>query len=249
LFGVQPYTDRIVEIDPATGTITRSIPSPDPYPKGGLSGIDHGRWLLYQSATGNNTSGNLCWLDPLTGEIAQSASYYLPDTFPGGLTAQNYGDHQIITLGGKGELAFWHHPNPLAQVPTLSSFEERWIVRGALGGDGFGRAFAFCVDDWESNSYAIVEFDPSGESFEPIHIMPFSRLVGGLAFDGQFLYAASYDDLLTLDPETSEILNTVSVPDGFLSALAVAVPEPGSLGVLLLLLPATVVRRPRVWRN
>jgi len=229
VWAVQPGTQRIITINPATGAILNQFAAPDALAAGqrliGLSIAEGDNVLLYHNSANSDTTNYR--LNPLTGAILSVESK--PSEQTDGLSYQNTGSqHSIYTSHtgadvhrqfgyGGGEALFWQgNGTPL----------------GGLGGDGHGREFML------ANNGQIYEYAP----FSPgvtLNIIPAPFTPGlagrleGLAFDGVSLYAS--DDvgtLYTLNPNTGAILNTVTVQGGGLFGLGAAIPTPAPLGIL-----------------
>lgn len=239
LFGIQSDSDSIVEIDPTTGAILRGFPAPDPNLRAliGLSGAENGSVLLWEDSYGETTLGRITRIDPISGAVLGyfNSSFAIAE----GLTSERIAGTDYLIVGGRG--------NGLLVQRGYGSTDIRELDLGSvvtsLGGDGFGRSFAACRDD------TFREFDPVTGSV--LQTFPFLNAVRGLAFDGQYLYATNQvvEDhafvtlLYTVDPDTAQILRTVTVTGGPIQGLAVAIPEPSLL--TLILIPAALTRVPR----
>ena len=234
VYGIQATTGSILTVDPATGAVVNSYATPDTIsPTQGHAGLSYasplGELLYFDSPT-NFTSGTLYRLDPATGAVLSTAS---GDEFPNlGLSYQRSETGQDLIFYGHamsvldihrqedfgGAVTFFWGPNPHAGGPG---------VAGGLGGDGYGRLFA------------IYQFGQIGEidPFENVNafINTFAAPAGalGLAFDGIDLYVSTNEgQLLTLNPDTGHVLDSVFIPGGNLIELGAKLPEPATLALL-----------------
>jgi DNA-binding beta-propeller fold protein YncE len=79
---------------------------------------------------------------------------------------------------------------------------------------------------------SILEIDPIDFSVISTLSAPYSN-IGGLAFNGQYLFGAYGDTILRIDPETGNLLGSADLGSGLviggLAAYSAAVPEPASI--------------------
>ena len=92
----------------------------------------------------------------------------------------------------------------------LSPFSK--INSRAVAGDNGGRIFSFAKATSGSPSFEIFEIDPVVNQ-APLNSFPApSQNIVGMAFDGQYLYAADTSGTLyTLNPSNGSVLNSVNV--------------------------------------
>jgi hypothetical protein len=210
IYGIQPATGQIITIDPSNGVIVNSFATPAAInPNQTYGGLTYaqqlGQLLYFNSAAGTT----LYRLDPGTGAVLGTA----------------FGDgHAIAGLsyqsGGTGHLIF--HSHPVVEIRHQTGFGGSTNAWGpgrpvaGLGGDGYGREFGLFGD-------LIREYDPftDGALIGPGFPAPGGASgARGLAFDGSFLYVSTAaGDLLTLDPDTGAVLNSVAVAGGALVEL------------------------------
>jgi hypothetical protein len=227
VWGVQPATGQILQINPANGAVLGSFAAPAGLLPGHTQiGLDlsQGRTALvyFNSQVGTN----LQRLNPSTGALL---STHFGDSFgPDGLATASQGGTTFIytshdlsdmhrqTGFGGGQQFFW---GPGAPV-------------GGVGGDDNGRVFSLYTDG------LIHEINPFVNAGFLSGFAPPAAGIQGLAFDGTNLYAYSTvtDRLYTLNPNTGAVLNSVLVSGGDLFGLAaspqdVAIPEPATLAV------------------
>lgn len=229
LWGIQPATNRIVRVDPVSGNVLSGFTPPggllQPTQQfGGLSIAEHGNTLIYQNPVANPTS--LFRINPDTGALLSTE--FMPATAPpefrAGLSYQSG--------AGLGGLNAIYAINDGSPVQRQDGYSNSTLVNhtpsgatfaGALGGDDTGRAFlAFGT--------GIIEFDPFNVNVTIRNLpAPIGAAVGGLAFDGQFLYLSDLNGrLFTLNPNTGAVLRNVVVSTGPLIGLAARIPEPGT---------------------
>jgi len=224
LYGAQPGSGKIVEIDPVTGAILRGFAAPDPsFNLVGLSGAEGGSVLIYQNTNGETSQTRITRINPLSGSVLD---YHTPLTATGvrGLTAQNVGGTQYLINAGSDALIQHGYDSTQYDVLNYGSGTAR-----ALGGDDRGRSF---VETFEQTVWTIREFSPASNSVLNSYSSPSG--VTGLAFDGQYLYAAANEaqgsDLVsriyTLDPSNGAIVRSVLLQGSLVNELAVALPEP-----------------------
>ncbi|MCH8923500.1 MAG: pre-peptidase C-terminal domain-containing protein, partial [Planctomycetes bacterium] len=212
LFGIQPVTDQIVQVDPTTGAILASFPAPVPPDASvaGLSGAEHGATLIYQTSGANST--RLFRLNPADGAVLSEET--MTPGARGGLSFESDITDYIYAIDDGGPVdrqdGFSGLVTPFFSVGNPS-------FPGALGGDDYGRHFV-------AQGGTIVEFDPFTPDTQLNSIpAPGGSGVSGLAFDGTNLFASySGGSLYTLDPDTGDVLDVVIVVDGGLIGLGVA---------------------------
>ncbi|MEO8164452.1 MAG: choice-of-anchor L domain-containing protein, partial [Betaproteobacteria bacterium] len=226
VWGIQPNTQQIVQVDPVTGAIVGQFAAPDALAPGhtvaGLSIAEGGSTLIYVNG---HTNGNILYrLDPTTGAILSAET--LPTAgsgsplFRGGL---GYESGTIFALDdGQGVERQAGFSGPISVHNTIFS-----PIPGAAGGDDQGRQFV-------SSTGTIVEFDPNAAGVTINTIPAPSGQIEGLAFDGVFLYVSdSAGNLITLDPDTGVELNRTVVGGGHLIGLGAAPFGNSSLGLML----------------
>ncbi len=199
LFGLQTLTDQIVQIDPATGNIVNTYPSPTSLTQiAGISGAENGDTLIVQS---NLNSGSVFRIDPRDGTLLTTEPMSVSSNNRGGLTFEDTSLYAIDNgfavdrQDGFGGTVTPHLTTVFPDFP------------GALGGDDNGRHFV-------AANGLIQEFDP----LIPNTIIntfpgPSGALITGLAFDGTNLFASDTANNLiyTLDPDTGAVLNSVVI--------------------------------------
>jgi hypothetical protein len=248
LWGIQPATNRIVRVDPVSGNVLSSFTPPggvlQPTQQfGGLSIAEHGNTLIYQNPVANPTS--LFRINPDTGALLSTE--FMPATAPpefrAGLSYQSG--------AGVGGLNAIFAINDGSPVQRQDGYGNSTLVNhtpsgatfaGALGGDDTGRAFL-------ALGAGIIEFDPFHVNVTIRNLpAPTGIVVGGLAFDGQFLYLSDLNSrLYTLNPNTGAVIRNVLVSTGPLVGLGARVPEPGTV-VLCSILVALVFTTRRIAR-
>lgn len=248
LWGIQPATNQIVRVDSITGNVFDGFTPPggallDDQLFGGLTIAENGDTLLYQNPLTNPT--DLFRLDPQTGLLLSTESMPAAGTpeFRAGLSFES--------AAGEGGADAIFAVNNGAPVQRQDGYGNAVLVdhtpggitfAGALGGDDNGRHFI-------AASGQIMEFDPlvPGPELNFIPAPAGIGSVGGLAFDGMYIYLSEVDgQLFTIDPDSGAILNSVSVQGGPLIGLAsrTRVPEPASFIILgLLSVVAASIRR------
>ena len=216
VWGTQFDTGQIIMIDPTNGNILGGFAAPTSLGGdlvNGLTIAEGGNSLLFINDDPDQSL--LYRLNPQTGEVL--STHALPINERGGLSYQTVdgGPDSIFALQGGGpvqqQLGF-----DGAVVPFVSVSPE---FPGAMGGDDQGRHFVWAdglIQEFDSTTGVVVNsfaVNPTGIEID----------LGGLAFDGQFLYASnSASKLLTLDPNTGAILNSVDVLGGPFTGLAAA---------------------------
>ena len=218
LYGAQPATGDIVTVDPATGAVTDSFDAPDDLDAGetlvGLSGAEGGSTLIYRNDDDPNDN-TLFRINPLTGAALSIES---ADENPtDGLSFQAAADLTQLIFSS-------HSGTDIHRQTGFSGPDDgNWATGdpvGGLGGDDFGREFGFFTD----GGGTLAEYDPftDVEAFKNTLPAP-AQDIQGLAYDGTRLYAATASGTLyTLNPNTGDVLNTVSVSGGALYGLGVA---------------------------
>lgn len=215
LFGVQPATGEIVEVDPGTGAIVRSFPAPAGISATdtsiGLSGAENNTALLYTNSHVANTE--LFRLDPVDGSVLSVEAKESWDT-----------DGVGYEHDGTSDLIFTSHSSAdLHQAAGYGSPEVfSWATGAPIGGvagDGFDRSFALFTDGM------IHEYNPFIDEDAYISdLTPPAPDIEGLAFDGTNLFASTASgDLYTLDPDTGSVINVAPVAGGALFALGAIV--------------------------
>ncbi len=216
LYGLQPGTQRVVEVNPSDGSIVSSFVPPVPISGSvsGLSGAEGGATLIYQD--GFDPAGNVYRLDPMTGGVL-SVETMGPGSaigFRGGLSFQNDGatDYIYSINNGNAVERQTGFSGPFGPFVFVSP-----QFPGALGGDDNGRHY---VLDFVNT---IREFAPLTGAILNSFVSP-SGNVSGLAFDGTDLFACDFLSglLFTLNPNTGAVLNAVPVAGGSLVGLGVA---------------------------
>ena len=233
LFAIQDQNSDVLVIDTNTGVAVSAFSLPSAVPAGltdGLTLAENGTSLLF---VGNNDpTSPLYRLNPQTGSVLSSHELQTITGFRAGLTFDSANDNSIFVVDnglGVGQQAGFDGAYTPSFVYGGPSFP------GALGGDDFGRHF---VNDFTG---MIQEFSPvDGATLNFIPDPSPNLFLGGLAFDGEFLYAVDdLNQLYTLDPDSGAVLSSVLVTGGnggMVSGLAATVPEPSAwaLGVFLL---------------
>jgi len=201
LFGLQQNNGNMVTVDPVTGVVTETFALPAGAsltgPVNGLSGAEGGTTLIYTNAVGTE----LQRIDPLTGSVLSTHALGIRDR--GGLSFESTPGGDVILSVNDGA--------PLKRQDgyggTLTAIGAAGVTfPGALGGDDFGRHFV-------RSSGLLREIDLDGNVLNGSS-NDFGTLAG-LAFDGTWLYGANTGgDLLTIDPDTFDILNSVSISGG-----------------------------------
>jgi outer membrane protein assembly factor BamB len=228
LYGVQPGTGRIVNINPVTGAVNSFYNAPGTIAANntliGLSGAESSAVLLYRNDN-SATPNTLYRLNALTGAIL--STHTTAGFSTDGLSWESNGSDRIYSS----------HTNTDVHVQVGYGGTESFgfstgAPRGGLAGDGFGREFGFFSDG------LIHEYDPFVDNNTYISNLPSPAAdIQGLAYDGTNLYASTASgSLYTLNASTGAILNTTTVPGGALFGLGVAagVPEPTSAGIFAL---------------
>jgi len=260
VWGLHPVSGDIVQVDPRTGAVLGAFAAPIKLVQGdtraGLSIADGGKTLLYQ--LGNNGPGTevpgreiLYGLDPFTGVVKFQVQGLGSSFGPDGISWQSQGGSTFT---------FFNHANPIADIHRIENIgtpgEQEMIYWGptgwpdynhsvgGLGGDGNGREFGVFLDinNLFGGHRFIGEYDPISNYpvFLNTFIAPADDL-GGLAFDGRFLYALSASgSLYTLNPNTGAVTNSVQFPQLFFPDGSpapyqfdiAAVPEPSTISLL-----------------
>jgi hypothetical protein len=227
LYGSQPDSGQIIEIDPVTGAVARGFAAPDEnFQQVGLSGAESGSVLIWLNSSGASTQAMITRIDPGTGAVLSVhmalSSFGAPIH---GLTSQPVAATNYLVSGG-----------PSAPFSSQHGYDGKEYDEFDLGspieslaGDGFGRSFAGCRDNF------VREFDPVSGAI--LNTFPLSAGWGGLAYDGTHLYATStiavggtlLGMIHTLNPDTGALLRSVTIASGGpVTGLGVAVPEPAS---------------------
>lgn len=243
VWGIQPASNKIVQVDPETGQVMSGFTPPGGALTvdqlfGGLTIAEQGETLLYQNPVTNPT--DLFRIDPSNGSV--KSVEFMPAVadnpeFRAGLSFQsgagiNGADAIYAINDGMPAQRQDGYGNPLLvdHTPSMASFA------GALGGDDQGRQFIAITEVMDmALSFSIVEFDPvSANTVLNTFPLTAADTAGGLAFDGSHLYYSDQSgQLITLDPNDGTVLNSVLVAGGPLIGLAaLRVPEPGSLLLL-----------------
>ncbi len=227
VWGIQPNTQQIVQIDPTTGAIVGRFPAPDALAPSnriaGLSIAEGGNTLIYTNA---HTNDNILYrLDPTTGAILSAEN--VPNgsstgTFNRGGLGYDSGTIYLLNDGQgiETEAGFGG--------PVSSHYVISMAPPGAMGGDDQGRQFGvsaggviFEYDLTTPNTLINAFFAPSGQ-------------IEGMAFDGVNLYVSdAAGNLITLDPDTGVELRRVIVGGGELIGLGAAPFGNSSLGLTL----------------
>ncbi len=227
VWGIQPGTRQIIQIDPANGAIVGQFPAPDPLAPGhlvaGLSIAEGGNSLIY--VNGELDGSILYRLDPTNGTILSTE--LLPSAFPGdrgGLSYESPGTIFAVDgiLGVDAQTGFGglvtQHLSATFATPTIP---------GAMGGDDNGRQFL-------DAGALIVEYDPALANSIISSFPAQVSQMQGMAFDGTFLYVSdAAGNLVTLDPDTGTIHQTVAIPGGNLIGLAAARFNNANVGLTL----------------
>lgn len=210
LYGVQPVSGNIVQVNPVSGAIIRSFAAPAGITAAdvniGLSGAEDSSTLLYVNT--DVSRGQLLRLDPADGSVISTETTGSWDL--DGLGYENDGASDLIfTSHSAGDM---HRQVGFSGPETFG-----WVTGapvGGVGGDGFDRQFGFFTDGM------IREYDPFN-SVAPLSVLPSpAPNIQGLAFDGTNLYAsAATGELFTLNPDTGAVLNTATVAGGALFGL------------------------------
>lgn len=220
VWGVQPETGEIIQIDPVTGAILNSFAAPGNLDIDdtniGLSIAEDGNSLIYINS--NDDSSTLYRLDPDTGAILSTE--FTEGWNVDGLSFQSdqTTDDALIFLS--------HSAVDIHRQEGFGSPEDFFWAGGAsvggLGGDDTGREFGFFIDGF------IREYDPFVDTSFISTLPAPAPDIEGLAFDGTHLFASTASgNLYTLDPDTGAVLNVVSVANGALFGLgAFAEPTP-----------------------
>jgi hypothetical protein len=243
VWGIQPAINQIVRVDPATGAVSAGFTPPGGalVPGqlfGGLTMAEQGTVLLYQNPETNPT--DLYRLNPITGGLL--STHFMPAAgnpdFRAGLSFQSgagaLGVDAIYAVNNGSPVQRQNgYDSPVLVNHTVGSV----LYAGALGGDDNGRQFVAVIG-------GIQEFDPVVPN-NPLNTLPLpagAGDVGGLAFDGTWLYLSNIAGrLFTIDPDTGAVVNNVLVQGGPLIGLAARrIPEPNTMlltavGGLLLL--------------
>jgi len=220
VWAVQPALQRIIMVDPATGTIVNSFPAPDAlapiHREIGLSIAEADTTLLYHNSGISTTT--LYRLSPINGAVlsveakdgwpVDGLSWQQAPAGPAFVYTSHYGSdvHRAIAYGG-GDTFGWQG------VGT---------PRGGLGGDGHGREFLIAP----FLGGMIYEYAPfaSGVNVNSFAAPTAGFALEGLAFDGVSLYVGdTAGNLFTLNPNTGAVLNMVTVAGGGLYGLAAIV--------------------------
>ena len=187
--------------------------------------------MLYHNSSAANT---VYRLDPDSGAVLGTAA-------GDGFADRGLSYHQI---GGTDYLYYSHAGvdvhRQIGFGGAINFFFSSLTPTAGLGGDGYGREFAIVgatIREYDASSAALIGpgfAAPSGAQ--------------GLAFDGSFLYVSTEQGLLlTLDPNTGAVLNTVTPAlRGSLIELGAsvsAVPEPATIALLGAGLAAALSRR------
>ncbi len=233
VWGIQPSTQQIVQINPATGAVVGQFPAPDGLSPGqlfaGLSIAEGGNSLIYHNA--ENDNGILYRLNPATGAILSTE--VLPDATSG----------TIIRGGLSTEAgAIYVHDSAFAGTgtsgvdvqagfggPLMRHLDTAVDLRGALGGDGNGRQFVVAED-----ISTILEYDPFAPNTVLNSFPTPSFSVQGLAYDGINLYASDASGFLwTLDPDSGVVRRQTTVVGGDLIGLGAALATNSNVGLTL----------------
>lgn len=240
VWGIHPATNQIVRVDPSSGSILGGFTPPggalDPNQMfGGLTLAEGGKVLLYQNPVTN--PADLFRIDPLTGMLLSTESMpaALTPEFRAGLSfasdAGAGGEDAIFAINDGGPI---QRQDGYGDVTLADHTQSGATFAGALGGDDNGRQFVAFL------STVILEFSATTPD-TPINTIPAPTLqaVGGLAFDGTYLYLSDLQGrLYTLNPDTGDILNDVAVEGGVLIGLAASpVPEADTATLLGLTMP------------
>lgn len=223
LYGVQPATDNIVQIDPATGATLRAFAAPGNLTAGntqiGLSGAEEGASLIYHNAQANSNA--MYRIDPATGSLLSTESIFTSNglsfqTGPGGekyifIQDGEFDIHRITGFNNSSQAFFW---GPFNGSPG---------PRAAAGGDDQGREFSYYTDNM------IRSFDPFTDGDAINTFAPPSTDVQGMAYDGATLYVSTTDGKLHgVDPVTGAVRTTVTIQGGALFGLGAIVTPPGA---------------------
>ncbi|MEN6496780.1 MAG: SdrD B-like domain-containing protein, partial [Thermoguttaceae bacterium] len=211
LFGIQPNTNTLVQLDPVTGAVVRSFPLPVAANSqcAGLSGADDGQSLIFQ--TGN--SDQLFRIDPNTGRVLSAETMPASQNYRGGLSFESGTTSSIFA--NNGSTGVQRQDGYGGSVSSFIEAVHPWGP-GAMGGDDYGRHFVFADGQ-------ILEFDPQTPNTILKRLPSPATNLAGLAFDGFRLYASTTDGyLFTLDPNTGAILNRTFAQSGYLAGLGVA---------------------------
>jgi hypothetical protein len=228
VWGIQPATQQIVQIDPLTGAIVGQFAAPDALSvsdiNAGLSIAEGGNTLLYING---HTDGRFLYrLDPNTGVILSTET--LP-TGSSGLTSTRSGlsFEEPGTIFAQDGLVGIDAQNgfsgTVTQHLTLAN-----ATFGAIGGDGNGRQFT----DGPMNT--IIEYDPvNPESVINSFASP-SAFLQGMAFDGVDLFVTDAAGILyTLDPDNGTIRRQSMIAGGDLIGLGAGPANNSDVGLSL----------------
>jgi len=229
VWGIQPSTQQIVQIDPTNGAIVGQFPAPDALAAShlfaGLSIAEGGNSLIYVNG---QTDGDILYrLNPSTGAILSTETIPLGTSgvslFRAGVSYESPGTIFYADAGagvdaqsGFGGRLAQHLSNPVS-------------IRGAVGGDGNGRQFVA-----DSNLAQILEFDPFSLNTIINTIPSPSFSLQGMAYDGINLYASDTAGILwTLDPDTGAVRRSTSVTGGELIGLGASLATNANVGLTL----------------
>ncbi len=206
LFGVGIFDNTIVELDPATGSVLNSFPTPAPAGVGAEALAFDGSALYYA----NSFVSNMVFkLDPATGTILASVE---ADLF----------DVDALAHSGEALYALNYVNGEVYEIDFTTGTTVRTIPLGfdALGGLTWGgaRGTLFVGGGDGANTY---EIDPADGSI--LHTLPVGGFFYGMGYSQAlgvlFAFDASSNQLLTIDPDDGTVLSSI-VPPVSLSGLA-----------------------------
>lgn len=214
IFGVNMDNQKIVYLDPVTGTVGLSYDVPDKsssqtsHDDIGLAGSQSGE-LYY--CNGDLDAGTVYLLDASDGSLNSTV------TLNGGWNVNGLGYESTATAlftSGCGVLDMHKYP-ATGGDPTF--YWGMVDVDNAVGSDDYGRVFAA-----ELATGNIVEVSPITSTYVNTLVLDLNGDIVGMAYDGINLYASTTAGMLyTLHPDTGAVLHEVNL--GYtLDALAAA---------------------------
>jgi hypothetical protein len=222
LFMVNGYYDyddgepssEILELNPSTGAIVRSIPTPVDTDGGG-DGLAYGNGRMFFATISTDT---IYEIDPLDGD--QINSFLGPETWDG-IDALGFSGDELYVLDYDASIIYILDPDSGTTVGNLTPG-----VSISGGGTFAGTRNSLFFTGYDSEGAVIYEIDAETGDVENTFLPPAgSHSLYGLGFSSSrnTLFVGSYDGniIWEVDPDDGSVINSFSGPEGAaISALA-----------------------------